>query len=497
MSSLKLEFKTESMEYLRPLLRETRGAEETAESIIPDACPDVRDILHTGGMAFLRGKDLGEGTAAVSAGVSAMVLVQPEGRQTPEVIEAYLPMTVRFESAELRPGLESCAQVVLRRLDSHMVNPRKVLVRAAVTVTLRVWERCAEAHPVDSPQEGIQILRRTEPVKLLTALGEKSYTIEDTVRLDAGDPGTCLADLQIALEHTDTRLTGTRAVLKGNVHIKTLSLTEQGALSRGQAVLPFSQYIDLGDCRETDELSLDSVLSGADIELSADGQGLNVTLQLLSRAEVWSQREVAYIGDLYALFGEAEPEWTSSAYESLLDRQCFQPVGRGTMTGGGDQAVYLTCLPGEPSHTRTGDTAEFTVPVSVQMVTEKEGKPAGGTVRVNLTCATHASAGCRFEVQAEDLTATASPGMDGMEVRVTGTICVRTYGSTELREITGGTVNEETRDPSRPGLIIRRPGRQESLWDIARQYRTTTAAIQQANGLSGEPSGEMLLLIPR
>lgn len=79
MSSLKLEFLTEAMEYLRPVLREIKTVEETAEAIIPDSCPDVTEILYTDGLSYLRGKELSEGAMSVSAGVSASVLCKPDG----------------------------------------------------------------------------------------------------------------------------------------------------------------------------------------------------------------------------------------------------------------------------------------------------------------------------------------------------------------------------------------------------------------------------------
>ena len=78
MSSLKLEFLTETLQYLRPVLRETKTGEESAETIIPDSIPDVSEVLSASGMAFLRGRELSEGRAAVAAGISASILVQPE-----------------------------------------------------------------------------------------------------------------------------------------------------------------------------------------------------------------------------------------------------------------------------------------------------------------------------------------------------------------------------------------------------------------------------------
>ena len=50
----------------------------------------------------------------------------------------------------------------------------------------------------------------------------------------------------------------------------------------------------------------------------------------------------------------------------------------------------------------------------------------------------------------------------------------------------------------RPSLVLCRPKKGESLWELAKRYRTDEQAICAANGLEQEtplPSG--LLLIPR
>lgn len=496
MSSLKLEFLTEAMEYLRPVLRETKTVEETAEAVISNSCPDVTEILYTDGTAFLRGKELSEGMAAVSAGVSASVLAKPDGRKEPEVMEVYIPLSFRVENSNLKPGLLSCAQVQLRRLDSHMVNPRKVLVRATVAVTLWVWENCREEHPNVLGTGKAQVLTRREPLKLLTSMGEKNYTVEDSVRLSPEGSGRQLVSCAAEISHSDTRLTGTRAVFKGSVKLSALYLTDDGALQTGTGEMPFSQYIDLGDCQETDDLRLHTCLTGADVELAADGGGLNATLQMLSRAEVWAPEELSYLADMYSLEGQAEPVWEKKSYESLLDRQYFAPTGHSSVAIGGSRVIQCRCVPGEFSHTKSGENTEFTLPVSVQVLTEEDGNLRGGMARVNLVCATQASAGCRFEVWADGLSANAAITGDGVDVQVTGTVCICTYAVSEIEEIVGGEVTETEPEKDRPGLIIRRPKDGETLWNLAKQYRTSMEAISAANGLEGEPTSDMLLLIP-
>ena len=50
-------------------------------------------------------------------------------------------------------------------------------------------------------------------------------------------------------------------------------------------------------------------------------------------------------------------------------------------------------------------------------------------------------------------------------------------------------------DPARPSLILRNAGG-ETLWELAKNNASTVAAITAANGLSGEPMSEQMLLIP-
>ena len=54
---------------------------------------------------------------------------------------------------------------------------------------------------------------------------------------------------------------------------------------------------------------------------------------------------------------------------------------------------------------------------------------------------------------------------------------------------------KRSKDPNRPSLILRRAGDQ-CLWDIAKAAGSTMEAIRKANGLSGEPAPEQMLLIP-
>lgn len=494
---LKLEFLTEELCWFRPVLKETKLVEETIETIITDSCPDVTESFFAGGMAFVRGKEQLEGRLTVSVGVSASALDLPEGREEPEILEAYIPMSAVFESGEITSGRHCCAEVELRRVDSHLVNPRKVMLRATVAVTVCVYEEVREEHPHSLASGNAELLEQKLPLRVLTAMGEKTYTVEDTVSLGMEGAAGELVDTQVEILHTDSRLSGTRVVFRGMAQVKVLCLGDNGTFTKGEGNVTFSQYIDLGETEEEDQVSLMTQLAGADVDISGEGN-LNVTLQLHSCARVWGDREITYFSDGYSLSGELAPEIKEHQYTSMLDKQYFSPVGSCEVSGAGGQAKAIRLLPQEWTMERNGERVEFILPIQVQVLLEgTDGRLSARNGRGELRCVTQAAKDCEFCLRAEGLEARAMPSAGGMEVQITGSLCLCTYASAKICEIIGGEVEEDTEKQEIPGLVIRRVAQGDSLWSLAKRYKTTSAAIRGANGLGEDGGLSGLLLIPR
>lgn len=493
---MKLEFTRSGMDYMRPVYRETRLVEDTAEAIVPDSCPDAVEVLHTSGVCFQRGKELSDGLLSLSAGVSATAVLGVEGRNVPEVVEVYIPMSLKLEDNGLSVGQNCRVSVELRRLDGHLVNSRKVMIRAAVRISVWVYGQEHQEHLTACLDSDVQILQQTAPIRCLQSLGEKNYTVEDRLTLVSDGEIAAVAGCQIGLRHTDTKLTGTRGVFRGMAQLSVLYLDETGKVKSADAQMPFSQYIDLGDCQETDELRLMSQLTGADVVPGPEG-ALHVTLQLLTVAEVWGKREIGYIGDMYAIRGNTEPEWQECCYESMLDCQHFSPVAHGTAEGAMGRCLFSSLIPGDISSRRNGESVIMTLPVTVYLLYEEDtGGWKGISCQVELEAATQAAENCRFECVGENLEV--FPAQDGSAtVKVSGELSVTSYGITLVKEIVGAELTEEEAKSGGPGLIIRRPRPGESLWILAKDYKTTQEAIAQANGLEGDMPEEKMLLIPR
>ena len=70
------------------------GKDETAETIVPDYCPDIARVIETDGRVFIHSREIKDGKAEVSGTVRVTVLYTPEREVGVRSLEFSLPFTV-------------------------------------------------------------------------------------------------------------------------------------------------------------------------------------------------------------------------------------------------------------------------------------------------------------------------------------------------------------------------------------------------------------------
>ena len=131
---MELEFDRDMIISYETVAQMTLCQEETLESIVPDACPDILRIVDVCGQATLSGKQAREGVAQVTGMVRASILYQPEGGGGLRRIEVGLPFTCQAEAPGLTEAGTILASPRLRRAEARALNPRKVLLRVDLAV---------------------------------------------------------------------------------------------------------------------------------------------------------------------------------------------------------------------------------------------------------------------------------------------------------------------------------------------------------------------------
>ena len=186
-----MELKRVALEGYRCVAHTMFSQEETLESIVPDACPDIARIVSASGKAFLKDKELGEGTLRLNGTAKVTVLYIPEGEELPRPLEVTIPFQCVRDDPQFHAGCPVLADLQAPAADARTINPRKMLVRVGLSVWAAAYERERRELSADlTGGEGEGLQKQVAPRKccVIPEVSEKTFTFSDVLRPPASRP---------------------------------------------------------------------------------------------------------------------------------------------------------------------------------------------------------------------------------------------------------------------------------------------------------------------
>jgi hypothetical protein len=480
--------------------------EETLESIVPDALPDISRIVDASGMALFRQKEAAEGSVRVGGSVSASVLYVPEGGGAPCCLPLNIPFLCSGDDPAICADCRTQASVTVIYADAQLLNPRKVVVRVEVAVQITAYGAesselslgvvCGEDSPIQTLMEGHQDFVAAD-------VAEKNFNFSDVLQLPASRPAMeQLLSARGSLNCGEAKVIGSKLVAKGDAVLTVCYLGERGVAS-ARFELPFSQIMEVQGGEDESIVWTDAALTGLDCAMRSESE-LEVSFDVLLQAVVRQKRDVQLLADLYStdepLETELETVWLTQLADQGTRRQlarqlcpCAVPV---------KQVIQCRLSVGELSQAPAGDNnLAVTAQTHADMLYLSEDDTlCAASFQIPVACEVPVPANCRCLCRCR-LTdeAAATPVTDGAEVRFEAEFCYLVVQRYSVRSVSAVHPGQQTEDAvARPSVVVRMAGEGERLWDIAKYSGSTIADIQAVNGISGdEVTGGTILLIPK
>lgn len=480
--------------------------EETLETIVPDANPDILRLVDTQGKVFLKNKEAVDGRVTLTGTAWLTVLYQPEGGTGLCRLEVGIPFSVSAEDRRLTSNCMVTAVAQVVGADTRTINPRKILTRVEVAVRVKAFRAetmvlCTGVHAEGGTAEEWKEVHRP---CCISAVQEKQVTFEDNLSIPVGRPAAEeLICNRVELACHEAKLIGNKLIFKGEAVVRLLYRPVDGGMDAADFTLPFSQIAEVIGVGEDGHCTVDVGLTGADFSLGSDGRTVSASLSILAQIVVREEREIELLADMYSVCCPVKADRVPYVYR----RQRETGIGRQMVrqlieTGLSVQSVVdAYCLVGQTAQRREGGQMNLSADVILTAVcVTEEGDFCAMSRRVEVGCSVEVPEECRCRFECRCGEVVAMPTADGVEVRFPMEFpffCEQDEQGMVVREV---TIEEDGEDggQDRPSIVLRLLQSGESLWDVAKRYCTTTEDIVRANELESEHPGEgTLLLIPR
>ncbi|MBR6555932.1 MAG: DUF3794 domain-containing protein [Clostridia bacterium] len=462
--------------------------ENTVECIVPDALPDVLEILRCVCTVTECAKSADGDRVRVNATAEACVLYRSE-EGTREVLRLSVPMQAQAEGcADGRYTAEIC----LRRTECTAPNSRKVSVRIFGELCVRPFRQEMVVLPVAVPgTEGMELDIREVSGACIRDITQREFSFTEELELSASAPeATAVLGISAAARDVDCRLIPGTAVVKAVIDYRLWYLAA-GGVRDALFSMPFSQILELPAAEDGDNARISVSVSALSLREEEAGRIWSVTVSGSVHAAVFGTCSVGVITDAYSTCDAVTAErgtcclWKAgeSAVREREFREALECGGRvvsaaaeplGILRGDGKLTAEIAVI-------LLADNGEGTVPVTHRVSAEfpMEGELLFPEIAVT-------------EV-------TFVPTSAGAEVR--GRICL--HGTEVCEQQVPAVVKLCSEGPRAeehiPSVTLRRVAAGERYFDICRAYSAPRSELFAANGL--EPSDRVeearMLIIPR
>lgn len=501
---MELVFEQQSIDYLRRIFSKTATQEQTQELIVPDSYPDCARVVFCGASAIVRGKECRDGSVIVTGGVRAGILYVPEDDSPARALECYLPYSVRVDDPAATEQMQTsvCCRIV--SADARLINSRKILVRTNLVCEMTGFAPqsetlCTLTQKPDTLQTRTQSYRMLLPQEY----AEKTFTMTEDLELSSSEPEVeKIVHYWLRPDVTEQKLTGNKAVFKGNLTLKLLYLTPDGEPESYTRQIPFAQYCELRQDYEDDELQLCLCMTGSELEvekLQDEPAKLLLSASMLCQCVSLKTQQITLTEDAYATRGTFRPEWRELALPSLLDRQTLLATLRGSVPKEAKAVVESTLYLDAPSQQKTDGGVLLSVPATVNILYyDTDGALQSAIVRDQASCTLPAEADTSCQVSAKaGKDGFAAPSGSGIDVRYDVSFQAACCCERALRMLCGGTIEDDEKPAGeRFCVVVTTNPKTQSLWELAKEYRTSVDAIAKANGITTDEAeqGELLLI---
>lgn len=213
---------------------------------IPDYYPEVFRIVRTQSLPLVQKTDpSGSNITAEGIIIHSVLYVPADGKGLCS-FTVKQPFIVSFESES--DGLY-LAKAKTQYVNCKLSSPKKAQIKAVLSINLQVLGK-KEISVVTLEDESLLYLNKTMDISCPVTYGQKLFKINEESEINdfIGAPLYTAAYPLVK----ETRIINGKAIVKGDMHIKTLYVTHGDEVKESHCVFGFSQIVDTPDSAEND-----------------------------------------------------------------------------------------------------------------------------------------------------------------------------------------------------------------------------------------------------
>lgn len=485
---------------------------------VPETKGDIGKIICSNYDVIIEGMKVTEKKEAVKGCIEFDILYLNQENGSLEHLEGRYPFEETFELEDVVMSARLRAVAGIEDFTVKVINSRKINVKSLYEISCKGMEIKEDDIVTEADDQDMLISKENMIFSQLKADAEDTFRIKEDIELPKNKPNVRnLIWKDLRLKSREARLLDNGVYIKGDIGIFIIYVSDnsEDVTQWYETAIPFEGKIELSGVNEEMYSIILMKLQDAQITIRPDYDGeervLGIEGIITLDIKAYSEEEINVVQDMYSLTNHVDIECKDKDFQQMVMKNSIKARGYNKYKmKDTDEKPLQICYAYGDAHMENVDFNDEGVKITgfvdatVIYVSADDSNPMSSFKcqvpfeQVVNTDEIIQHPVCSINLCVEQINASMISGDEievrafvGVEILVMKQLTQKFITNVQKNPMTSGELS------SFPGIIGYIAGSEESLWDIAKKYKTTVEKIRNLNKNISDKvrKGEKILII--
>lgn len=271
--------------------------------IIPDIKPDILSTINTNGTVCIYKKEVLEGKIRIDGGVQVYIMYLADDENSNiRGINTVIDFTKVIEMENVNSNMNMESNINLSTIECKILNGRKVNIKVGMDVDVNVFsnDNIEFVKNLENMTD-IQVLNTTASMDSLLGTGVTKSYAKDTITLDNNDNLAEILKVNIHMINKEIKTSYNKVLAKSDMDATIVYLTDDNRIKEINWKIPVMGFIDMQDISDDNMCEVNYEIKNMLLKPnSVEEHSIYIEVEIEISCNVFEKKELSIIQDLYS-----------------------------------------------------------------------------------------------------------------------------------------------------------------------------------------------------
>ena len=291
------------------------------DMIIPDIKPDIINVIDTSGNICVYRKEVLDGKIRIDGNVNLYIIYLADSEtDSTRGLNTNLDFTQIMDMDNCASDMELDEKLNIKSIECKIINGRKIGIKVGLEIEAKIYsnEDIEILNGVNNI-ENIQTLVSSTPINNIVGEGSSKTYAKDTIVIDNTDNLAEILKVKFDILNQDMKTSYNKVLLKADATVKIMYLTDDGTIKNIENTIPIMGFIDIVGISEEDICEVKYDLKNLIIKPnSVEEHSIYIEAEIELKCKAYKQKEINIIQDMYS--PTCDVQFTQKNIETLANK---------------------------------------------------------------------------------------------------------------------------------------------------------------------------------